>query len=64
MVVSVNAHTPVLLMLTRQDPTCPYTKLPGEDSDPKEGSPLAWRYHNEPLTGHLSMQASNPLAPR
>ena len=38
----------------------PYTKVLGEDRDPSDGFHLLWRYPNQPITGHLGIQAIGP----
>jgi hypothetical protein len=40
--------------------TGPYGRLLGEDRDPIDGFRLVWRYPNEPLSAHLSIQAIGP----
>jgi hypothetical protein len=37
-----------------------YTKLLGEDRTPADGFRLVWRYPNEPIMGHLGIQAIGP----
>jgi hypothetical protein len=38
----------------------PYGRVLGEDRDPSDGFSLVWRYPNEPLSAHLSIQATGP----
>jgi hypothetical protein len=37
-----------------------YTKVLGEDRTPADGFRLLWRYPNEPIMGHLGIQATGP----
>jgi hypothetical protein len=37
-----------------------YTKVLGEDRTPADGFRLVWRYPNEPILGHLGIQAIGP----
>jgi hypothetical protein len=38
----------------------PYAKVLGEDRTPADGFRLLWRYPDEPLMGHLGIQATGP----
>jgi hypothetical protein len=40
--------------------TGPYGRPLGEDRDPSDGFTLVWRYPDEPLSAHLSIQATGP----
>jgi hypothetical protein len=38
----------------------PYGRVLGEDRDPSDGFSLVWQYPDEPLSAHLSIQATGP----
>jgi hypothetical protein len=62
-VISVNANNAQRVRFTLT-PTgtevADYTELLGEDRTPADGFRLLWRYPNQPIMGHLGIQAIGP----
>jgi hypothetical protein len=59
-VKATNAQRMRFVLTPTGTETGPYGRLLGEDRDPRDGFRLLWRYPNEPLSAHLSIQATGP----
>jgi hypothetical protein len=59
-VKATNAQRVGFTLIPTGTETAPYGKVLGEDRDPSDGFSVTWRYPNEPLSAHLSIQATGP----
>ena len=62
MVISVNANAQRARFTLTPTGTevADYTEVLGEDRTPADGFRLLWRYPNQPIMGHLGIQATGP----